>query len=171
MNRLANRLLAGLCLSVALLLSNQVQAQYPGGMGGSGMGGGRMGGGQGMMGNSNAGPRSQMPSSGEMASRQTDWMKVNLALTKEQIKDVKKLNNTYASKQQDEIRALLPTEGPPSDATRQQIREVTMMINEEKEEKLKPLLTPEQWTLYQTKRDSLSKVVGGGRMQGSGKAN
>ena len=49
-----------------------------------------------------------------------------------------------------------------SDDTRQR-------MDREKEEKLKPMLTPEQWTLYQTKRDSLSKVVGGGRMQGAGR--
>ncbi len=166
MKRSANRLLVGLCLGTALLLSTYAQAQYPGGMGG-GMGGGRMGS-PGMMGNT-GGQRSQMPSAGDIAGRQTDWMKTNLSLTKEQVKEVKKLNNTYASKQQDEVRTLLTGDGPPSEATRQQIREVTMMINEEKEEKLKPMLTPEQWTLYQTKRDSLSKVVGGGRMQGAGR--
>lgn len=172
MKCLVSRLLAGLWLSAALLLSTQVQAQY-GGMGG-GMGG-RMGGmggmgGQGM--NTGGGQRYMGPSSADLANRQTDWMKTNLALTKEQVKEVRKLNNTYASKQQTEARALLTGEGPPSEATKQQIREVTMMINEEKEEKLKPLLTPEQWTIYQTKRDSLTKgVSAGGRMMGPGKTN
>lgn len=154
----------------ALLLSRQTYAQYGGGMGG--MGGGRMGGmgGQGM-GNSSANQRPQMPSSSDMANRQTDWMKVNLSLTKEQVKEIKKLNNVYASKQQDEIRPLLTGDAPPSEATQQQIREISMMINEEKEEKLKPLLTPEQWTRYQTKRDSLSKTAGSGRIQGPVRSN
>ena len=169
MKQAVSRLLAGVWLSAALLMSSQVWAQY-GGMGGrmGGMGGMGMGG-QSM--NNGGGQRYMGPTSGDIANRQTDWMKTNLSLTKEQVKEVRKLNNTYASKQQTEARALLTGDGPPSEATKQQIREVTMMINEEKDEKLKPLLTPEQWTIYQTKRDSLSKVVGGGRMMGTGKPN
>lgn len=127
-----------------------------------------MGGMGGMNGMGNSAPRRAYgPSAADIANRQTEWMKTNLSLTKEQLKQVKKLNNTYATKQQTETRTLLTGDGPPSEATKQQIREVTMMINEEKEDQLKPILTPEQWTLYQTKRDSALKATGGdmtGRM-------
>lgn len=159
MKKHINGILLGLRLAIVLLISGQTFAQYPGGYGGGGMGG-RMGG----MGNSgipSASPRPQALPFANMANQQTEWMKNNLNLTKEQVKAIKKLNNTYADKQKEETQGLIPAGGgPPSDATRQQIREVMTMLNDEKEEELKPILTPEQWTTYQSKRDSLTKAQG-----------
>ncbi len=163
MKKLMNRVIIGLGLSVTILLTTHAYAQYPGGMGGGGMGG-RMGGmnNPGMMGNSS--PRPQSLPFASMANQQTEWMKNNLSLSKDQVKAVRKLNNTYAEKQKTETQGLLPAGGAaPSDATRQQIREVMSMLNEEKEEELKPILTPEQWTTYRAKRDSITKVQDGNR--------
>ena len=165
MKKHINHVIWGIGLSISLLISGQAMAQYPGGGYGGGYGNG-YGGRQGGLANSgipSSSPRPQALPFGNMANQQTEWMKNNLNLTKEQAKAVKKLNNTYADKQKEETQGLIPASGPPSDAVRQQIREVMAMLNDEKEEELKPILTPEQWTTYQTKRDSLTKAQGIGR--------
>lgn len=150
-------------LALSLLLSyasyGQYGGQYGGGMGGRGMGG--MGGGQQMQ-----MPRSQpsafnnMPSI--LADRETKWLKDSLALSKDQAKAVKKLNNEFAKQQQTAIKDIVGTStGRPSPETMDQVRETMLMINEEKEDSLHSLLTPDQWTLYRSKRESMRKSTGG----------
>ncbi|RYF36682.1 MAG: hypothetical protein EOO38_27360, partial [Cytophagaceae bacterium] len=51
--------------------------------------------------------------------------------------------------------------GRPSPETIKQIRESMLMFNEEKEDKLKPILTPEQWQQYQSKKEVMQKEIGG----------
>ncbi len=121
------------------------------------------------MGNSQYGQ--QMPSTppsafsnmpGVLADRETKWLRDSLSLTKEQTKSVKKLNNEFAKQQQSAIKDIVGTgSGRPSPETMEQIRETMLMINEEKEDNLRPLLTPEQWTMYQGKRESMRKSTGG----------
>lgn len=147
------------CLLVSYVSYGQYGGQY-GGMGRQGMGG--MGGGQ--FGQQGGGSRpsafSNMP--GVLADRETKWLKDSLSLSKEQVKAVKKLNNEYAKQQQTAIKDIVGTgTGRPSPETMDQIRETMVMINEEKEDGLKPILTPEQWTLYKSKKESMVKSTGG----------
>ena len=156
------------CLSLiaGVSLSSQSFGQY-GGYGGGmgGMGGRRMGGGMGGGIPNTSSPRASIPNiAGDMANKETKWLKENLSLTKDQAKAVKQLNNEYASQQQDAVKDIVGTGGgrPSPDAIKQ-IREMMLMLNEEKEDKLKPILTPEQWTLYQSKKEDMQKEIGGFR--------
>lgn len=99
---------------------------------------------------------------GDLAARETKWLKENLNLTKEQGKAVKDLNADYGRQQQEAIKEILGKGGGrPTDEQTKQIRDAMMMYNEEKEDKLKQLLTPEQWVTYQTRKDDLQREVGG----------
>ena len=153
------------CLGLLICVQSFGQyGGYGGGGYGGGMGGRRMGGGmnQGMQSSS---PRASVPNiAGDMAQKETKWLKENLDLTKEQAKAVKQLNNEYASQQQDAVKDIVGTAGGrPSPEAIKQIKDVMLMFNEEKEEKLKPILTPEQWTLYQSKKGDMQKEIGGWR--------
>jgi hypothetical protein len=143
---------------IALLASYASYGQF-GGMGGQS---GRMGGGQfnQPMASSPPSAFSNMP--GILAERETKWLKDSLSLTKEQTKAVKKVNYDFAKQQQSAIKDIVGTGGGrPSPEAMEQIRETMVMINEEKEDNLRPILTPEQWTLYQAKRDIMRKNTGG----------
>jgi len=144
--------------AIALLASYASYGQF-GGMGGQS---GRMGGGQfnQPMASSPPSAFSNMP--GILAERETKWLKDSLSLTKEQTKAVKKVNYDFAKQQQSAIKDIVGTGGGrPSPEAMEQIRETMVMINEEKEDNLRPILTPEQWTLYQAKRDIMRKNTGG----------
>lgn len=147
-------------------MSYQSVGQYGGygggyGGGGMGMGGRRMGGMDPTMSSS---PRASIPNiAGEIAQKETKWLKENLSLTKDQQKSVKNLNNEYASQQQDAIKDIVGPSGKPGPDTRKQIQDMMLMLNEEKEDRLKTLLTPEQWTQYQAKKEDMQKAVGGFR--------
>ncbi|GAB3575120.1 hypothetical protein GCM10027578_38790 [Spirosoma luteolum] len=163
MNVYLHTVMCALCLFLCVFLSTQSYAQYGGGYGGGY--GGRMGG---MAGGQNMGsssPRASIPNiAGDMANKETKWLKENLNLDKDQQKAVKKLNNEYASMQQDAIKDIVGTQtGRPSPETIKQIQDSMLMFNEEKEDKLKPLLTPEQWDLYQSKKEQMKKDIGGYR--------
>ncbi|HLL94607.1 MAG TPA: hypothetical protein VK404_06510 [Spirosoma sp.] len=143
---------------IVLLASYASYGQF-GGMGGQS---GRMGGGQfnQPMASSPPSAFSNMP--GILAERETKWLKDSLSLTKEQTKAVKKVNYDFAKQQQSAIKDIVGTGGGrPSPEAMEQIRETMVMINEEKEDNLRPILTPEQWTLYQAKRDIMRKNTGG----------
>jgi hypothetical protein len=147
------------CLSLSYVSYGQYGGQY-GGMGRQGMGG--MGGGQ--FSQQSAGSRpsafSNMP--GILADRETKWLKDSLSLSKDQVKAVKKLNNEYAKEQQTAIKDIVgTTTGRPTPEMMDQIRETMVMINEEKEDGLKGILSPEQWTLYRSKKESMVKSTGG----------
>ena len=150
------------CLSLLLsLLLNSIAygqyGQYGGGMGRSGMGSGQY---SQQMPSAPPSAFSNMP--GVLADRETKWLRDSLSLTKDQTNAVKKLNNEFAKQQQTAIKDIVGTgTGRPSPETMEQIRETMLMINEEKEDNLRPLLTPEQWTLYQGKRESMRKSTGG----------
>lgn len=152
-----------LFFSAGLLMSQQSFGQY-GGYGGGygGMGyGRRMGGMDPTMSSS---PRASIPNiAGDIAQKETKWLKENLSLSKDQLKEVKNLNNEYASQQQDAIKDIIGPSGKPGPDTRKQIQDMMLMLNEEKEDKLKTILTPEQWTTYQSKKEEMQKAVGGFR--------
>lgn len=151
-----------LCVGAGLMISHQGFGQY----GGGGMGGYGMGRQRSMSQNMpSSPPRASIPNiAGDMAQKETKWLKDNLALDKEQAKSVKQLNNEYASQQQDAIKDIIGTGGGrPSPETIKQIQDVMLMFNEEKEEKLRPIFTPEQWTLYQSKKEDMKKEIGGFR--------
>lgn len=158
------------CLSLIAGLSISVQSfgQYGGYGGGYGGGmGGRMGGMGGRMGGGipdTSTPRASIPNiAGDIANKETKWLKENLDLDKDQAKAVKNLNNEYASQQQDAIKDIVGPSGKPGPDTRKQIQDMMLMLNEEKEDRLKTILTPEQWTTYQSKKNEMQKAVGGFR--------
>lgn len=144
-------------------------SQYGGGYGGGGYGRGGYGNGMGgAMSQPQANFKPSIPNvAGDMAAKETKWLKENLDLTKEQAKDVKNLNNDYAKLQQEAIKEIVGTDGKRTNpAASQQIKDAMMMYNEEKEDKLKLLLTPEQWTTYQTKKPDMQRAIGGIRPPG-----
>ncbi|WP_420146542.1 hypothetical protein [Spirosoma sp.] len=156
-------LVCSVSLSASLLMSHQSFGQY-GGYGGGygGMGYGRRMGG--MDPSMSSSPRASIPNiAGDIAQKETKWLKENLSLSKDQLKDVKNLNNEYASQQQDAIKDIIGPSGKPGPDTRKQIQDMMLMLNEEKEDKLKTILTPEQWATYQAKKDDMQKVAGGFR--------
>jgi len=143
-----------------LFISAGYSQYYPG----SGYGMGRGGMGRGMTPQASGPSRPQIPNiAGDIANKETKWLKENLGLDKDQAKAVKKLNNEYADIQQDAIKDIVGTGTQPTADTRKQIQDMMLMLNEEKEDKLKGLLTPEQWTTYQAKKESMQKEVGGFR--------
>lgn len=153
------------CLLVAATLSF---AQYGGGYGGGGYGGqygGGMGRQMGGAGASGSGFKPQLPNiAGDMANKETKWMKENLDLTKDQAKAIKTLNNDYAKIQQEAIKEILGADGGRSNPEAgKQVRDAMMMYNEEKEDKFKPILTPEQWVRYQSKKPDMQREIGGVR--------
>jgi hypothetical protein len=161
-----------LCFTIALLTNIQSFGQY--GYGGGGYGQGMYGGGMGrrMGAGQTSGLTPAIPNiAGDLANKETKWLKENLNLTKEQHKDVKKLNNEYASQQQDALKDIVGKGGGrPSPEAVKQIQDMMLMLNEEKEDQLKTLLTSEQWTLYQSKKEDMQKAVGGFRPPAKGVA-
>lgn len=157
------------CVTTACLLfiTTLSFGQYGGGYGGGGYGGGGYGGGmgRGMGGNMSNGAnfKPTMPNiAGEMAAKETKWMKENLDLTKDQAKSIKTLNNDYGKIQQEAIKEIMGSDGGRSNPEAgKQVRDAMMMYNEEKEDKFKAILTPEQWTLYQTKKPDMQRAIGG----------
>lgn len=143
---------------IALIASSACGQYYPG----AGMGG--MGGRQRGIPQASGPSRPSIPNiAGDLANKETKWLKENLTLDKDQTKAVKKLNNEYADMQQDAIKDIVGPSGKPGPDTRKQIQEMMLMLNEEKEDRLKELLTPEQWTTYQSKKDVMQREVGGFR--------
>lgn len=152
-------------LIAGLMISHSSAGQY-GGYGGGGYGGGRMGGMGGMgQGIPSTPQKASIPNiAGDMANKETKWLKEKLSLTKEQAKSVKTLNNEYGSQQQDAIKDIVGSGGGrPSPETIKQIQDMMLMMNEEKEDKLRTILTAEQWTLYQSKKEDMKKEIGGYR--------
>ena len=153
-----------------LMTTSACFAQFGGGgMGGGGMGRQQMGGGMGQQ-QQQADFKPSIPNiAGDLANRETKWLKEKLSLTKEQGKAVKDLNNTYGKQQQEAIKEIIninggagarPTEAQ-SKAQSEQMRDAMMMYNEQKEEELKKILTPAQWVTYQTGKEQMQREVGG----------
>jgi hypothetical protein len=159
---------------MSLLATLSAHAQYGGGYGGQYGGGGygrqSMGGMNQPMDNYRPSAFSSVPTI--LADRETKWLRDSLSLSKEQTKSVKKVNFDYAKQQQDAIKDIVGTKGEqPSPATIKQVREAMTMLNDEKQDFLKPLLTPEQWTTYQTKKVDMWKQTGGFYEKGLAKIN
>lgn len=150
------------CLVATLMASITGLAQYY--PGGGGMGG--MGMGRGMGGNMSQSMTStpRIPNiAGDMAMKETKWLKENLNLSKDQLKAVRNINNEYASQQQDALKDIIGTAERPTPEMRKAIQEMMLMLNEEKEDKIKPILTADQWNLYQSKKGDMQREIGGYR--------
>jgi O-methyltransferase involved in polyketide biosynthesis len=108
---------------------------------------------------------------GDLANRETKWLKEKLSLTKEQAKAVKDLNNQYGKEQQEAIKEIVKINGgmkadmPEAQRKAQmdQIKDAMLMYNEQKEVELKTILTPNQWASYQRSKDDMQREVGGFR--------
>jgi len=152
-----------------LFLTTASYGQYGGGGYGGGYGGGGYGNGMGGMGRGMAGAganfKPSMPNiAGELAAKETKWMKEHLDLTKDQAKSIKTLNNDYAKLQQEAIKEIVGADGGKSNPNaRQQVQDAMIMYNEEKEDKFKTILTKEQWVMYQTKKPDMQREIGGFR--------
>lgn len=150
-----------------LLITTSCFGQYGGGYGGYGGGGYGGGMGRGGMGNSMGGAnfKPSIPNiAGEMAAREMKWLKENLNLEKDQAKSIKSLYNDYAKLQQEAIKEIVGSDGGKSNPdANKQMHDAMMMYNEEKEDKLKVILTPDQWVTYQTKKPDMQREIGGVR--------
>ncbi|MCY7359551.1 MAG: hypothetical protein LH609_19265 [Rudanella sp.] len=159
-------------LFFSLLSTLSAYAQYGGQYGGQSGGYGRqsMGGMNQPMDNYRPSAFNSIPTI--LADRETKWLRDSLSLSKEQTKLVKKLNFDYAKQQQDAIKDIVGTKGDqPSPATVKQVREAMTMLNDEKQDMLKPLLTPEQWIAYQARKLDMWKQTGGFYEKGLVKVN
>lgn len=107
-----------------------------------------------------------------LAERETSWLRDSLSLSKEQMKAVKKLNQDYARQQQDAIKDIVGTKGgQPTPEAVKQVREAMTMLNDEKQDGLRPILTPEQWKTYVAKRALMWQQTGGFYEKGFTKLN
>ena len=143
---------------VALVLASfDTMAQYGGGYGRGGYGGGGFGGG-GFGGGGQQMPSTpkKPPTADEMADEETKWMNKKLKLTEDQLLSVETLNLDYALRVGDfrDAFMLTHTTTRPTPQEIQQIRETMDKWQTEKETKLKVILTPEQWEIYEKKKKS-----------------
>jgi hypothetical protein len=168
-------LLPGAAFLLTIVAQQSCLAQYPGGgYGGGGYGGGGYG--RGGYGGMNQGIP-QTPSTpsipniaGEMATKEIKWLNDSLSLDKEQQKAVKKLYRDYATQQQDALKDIVGSKGKPSPEDVKAFQQMMLMLNEEKEDQLKPILTPAQWTRYQAKKEEMQQKIGGIRPPAPGVA-
>ena len=87
----------------------------------------------------------------EKAQKLTDWMKTNLKLTDDQVAKVQPNNLKYAQKMAD-------TKNSTQD---QNAKMAAMKADEEaKDTELKAVLTPEQFTAWQSKKADMKKGIG-----------
>ena len=140
-------------LAALILMSFTTMAQFGGGggRGGFGGGGGGFGGGQQMP----PTPK-KPPTADEMADEETKWMNKKLKLTEDQLLSVETLNLDYALRIGDyrDGFMLTHTTTRPTPQEIQQVRETMDKWQTEKETKLKAILTPEQWEIYEKKKKS-----------------
>ncbi|TAE25999.1 MAG: hypothetical protein EAZ91_18295 [Cytophagales bacterium] len=109
---------------------------------------------------------------GILAERETKWLRDSLSLSKEQTKAVKKLNGEYAKQQQEAVTDILGNKGAqPTPDQIKQVREAMTMLNDEKQDSLKALLTPEQWKTYADKRLKMWEQTGNFYQKGFNKLN
>ena len=86
----------------------------------------------------------------EKAQKLTDWMKTNLKLTDDQVAKVQPINLKYAQKMAD-------TKNSTQD---QNAKMAAMKADEEaKDAELKAVLTPEQYSAWQTKKADMKKEM------------
>ena len=86
----------------------------------------------------------------ERATKLTEWMKSNLGLNDSQVSQVQTINSKYAQKNED-----LKSAGM---GKRKKLQ--TLKTNETgRDAELKTVLTPEQYTTYETKKDEMKKML------------
>lgn len=85
----------------------------------------------------------------EVAAKQTEWMKENLNLTQDQLPEIETLNLEYAQKWT-EVQKL---------ESRRSKWQKAKSLSEEKDGKLKNILTEEQYKTYQAKKEELRKTA------------
>lgn len=83
----------------------------------------------------------QPPSPEEMAKRETEWMKTELALTPEQLTSVSAINLKYANKMSEIFQQ--------SQGNMDSVREKMKELRAQKEDEFAKVLTPEQLKKYQ----------------------
>jgi hypothetical protein len=133
-----------------LVVSNAAMAQF----GGGGFGGGRGGLGGGIP--QTPPPAKKPPTPDEMADEETKWMNKKLKLNEDQLLSVETLNLDYALRMSDYRDAFMAAHANtrPTPQEIQKARETMDKWQTEKETKLKAILTPEQWEIYEKKKKS-----------------
>ena len=96
----------------------------------------------------------------EQQAQQYERMKSELSLTDKQIADIKKIDEEFAPKQRELMEKMR------NGGDREKMREEMTKLNEERNAKVKPLLSAEQYTKYV---EMFSRV--GGRPGGGGGGN
>ena len=146
-----------LALTFLLCINASAFAQYGGGYGGGGYGGGYgrggYGGGYGAQQMPSTPPKAKTPD--QIADDETKWMTKKLNLTEDQSLSVETLNLDFALRMSDfqEIFTKThPNNMRPSPQEIAQIKETIAKWQAEKETKLKAILTPEQWEIYEKKK-------------------
>ena len=86
----------------------------------------------------------------DKATKTTEWMKTNLKLTDDQVSKVQPINLKYAQKWAD----------MKNSTADQKAKMDAMKANDAaKDSELKAILTPEQFTAYQSKKDEMKKQM------------
>lgn len=86
----------------------------------------------------------------DKAAKITDWMKTNLKLTDDQVSKVQPINLKYAQKWADTKN---------STADQKAKMDAMKAYDTAKDSELKGVLTPEQYTTWQTKKDEMKKQM------------
>ncbi len=92
--------------------------------------------------------------SGEIAELQTEWMKKKLKLSKEQVEEVSKINLSFADKLQ-QLQKI--TENKNNGENRIHVEKVAV-LDKEKDNALKPILSDKQFNIYLKKKAALNNV-------------
>ncbi|MDJ1499156.1 hypothetical protein [Xanthocytophaga agilis] len=103
----------------------------------------------------------QPPTPTEMAEQESKWMKKKLNLSKQQYENVSALNLVYANIRSEKMTARIgqwQTGQLPSQDEMQKMREDDQKLEQEKEAKLKGILTIEQWETYQKKKKNMPQI-------------
>lgn len=98
----------------------------------------------------------------QMQTQRYETLKKDLNLTDKQLDDIKKIETEYQTKQQ----SLREQFGQGGD--REKMREEQTKLNNERNAKVKPLLSADQYTKYESQANQMGGPGGGGQRQGGG---
>lgn len=96
------------------------------------------------------GQEKAMPSAEERATKLTNWMKTNLKLTDDQVTKIQPINLKYANKM-NELKASTQDKNVKMQAMKAD--------DAAKDSELKAILTPDQYSTYQSKKEELKKEM------------
>ena len=102
--------------------------------------------------------RSSPPAPEKVAEQETNWMKKKLKLRAHQIPDIEDLNFQYAVARTQLMQQLMTSDQIPAQSDFEKMKTSMEVLQAEKEQKLQPMLTEEQWATYQKKKKNLNQT-------------